>query len=135
MTEMRTYDFEQVAHFPAPPAAVFDAWMSSDGHTAMTGAEAEVDSSVGGEFTAWDGYIWGRTLELEPGRRILQSWRTSDFAAEDGDSRIEILLEPHDGGTLLQLRHSLVPADQLGYENGGWQDNYFQPMTEYFMHS
>ena len=35
-------------------------------------------------------------------------------------------------GSKLLLRHTGVPADQLGYENGGWQDNYFDPMKAYF---
>jgi hypothetical protein len=43
--------------------------MSSAGHSAMTSAEAHVDPSVGGTFDAWEG-ITGRTLTLEPGRRI-----------------------------------------------------------------
>jgi hypothetical protein len=25
-----------------------------------------------------------------------------------------------------------VPDDQLGYENGGWQQSYFDPMKAYF---
>src|ERR1035437_1777404 len=50
--------------------------MSSDGHSAMTGAPATIDPQLGGAFEEWDGYIAGRTLLLESGRRIVQSWRT-----------------------------------------------------------
>jgi activator of HSP90 ATPase len=131
MNEQPTYDFEQSDLIPARAQAIYDAWMSTDGHTAMTGATAEVDPSVGGTVSAWDGYIWGRTVALEPGTRIVQSWRTSDFAETDADSQIEVTLEPVEGGTTVRLRHSGVPADQLGYENGGWQDNYFDPMKAY----
>jgi activator of HSP90 ATPase len=130
--QRRTYDFEQSDLIPAGPVAVYDAWMSSAGHTAMTGAEAVVDPVVGGEFSAWDGYIRGRTLALDPGVRILQSWRTSEFDANEPDSQIEVLLESVAGGTSIRLRHTGVPVDQLGYENGGWQDNYFEPMKAYF---
>jgi uncharacterized protein YndB with AHSA1/START domain len=127
-----TYKFEQTAIIPATPIEVYDAWMSAAGHTAMTGAAATVDPYVGGEFTAWDGYIRGRNLALEPGRRILQSWRTSEFAETDADSSIEVTLEPVDGGTLLRLAHREVPSEQHGYEDGGWQSNYFEPMIAYF---
>jgi hypothetical protein len=37
----------------AKPAEVYKAWLSSEGHTAMTGSPAEVDGKVGGEFSAW----------------------------------------------------------------------------------
>ncbi len=30
------------------------------------------------------------------------------------------------------VRHSHVPDDQLGYEEGGWQKSYFDPMKAYF---
>jgi activator of HSP90 ATPase len=127
-----TYEFEQSDVLPAAPGEVYDAWMSSAGHTAMTGGEAIVDPHVGGEFTAWDGYISGRTLELEPGHRILQSWRSSEFGPENADSHIEVILEPVDGGTLIRLRHTDVPADHPGYEKNGWRDHYFEPMKAYF---
>jgi uncharacterized protein YndB with AHSA1/START domain len=127
-----TYEFELSAEIEATPEQIFDAWMSSEGHTAMTGAEAEVDPSVGGEYSAWDGYITGTTLELDRGRRIVQTWRTAEFGAEDPDSRIEVLLEPSGDGTLLTLRHSGVPDGQTSYEESGWRENYFEPMRDYF---
>ncbi len=129
---MSTYNFEVSHELPADPATIYNAWMSSEGHSAMTGAAASVDPTIGGAFTAWDGYIEGRTLELEPNRRIVQSWRTSEFSAKHGDSQIEVLLDATPAGTLVTIKHSGVPADQLGYEHGGWQDSYFAPMREYF---
>jgi activator of HSP90 ATPase len=126
------YDFELSTTLPASPEAVYEAWMSSEGHAAMTGAEARVDPLPGGEYEAWDGYIWGNTIALEPSRRIVQTWRTSEFEESDADSEVEVLLEAIDGGTRLTLRHRNVPDGQLGYEKGGWQDNYFEPMREYF---
>ncbi len=128
------YSFTVSDHLPAPPADVYDAWMSSDGHAAMTGGGAEIDPRQGGAFTAWDGYIQGTTLELEPGRRIVQTWRTADFAPDDPESRIEVLLEPEDGGTLFTLRHTDIPDGQSGYEEG-WRDNYVEPMRAYFTRS
>ena len=127
-----TYDFEVSDVLPATPGEIYDAWMSSDGHSAMTGATAQVDARVGGAFDAWDGYITGRTLALEPGRRIVQSWRTSEFSAVDVDSEIEVLLDPVAGGTRITIRHTQVPDGQTGYELGGWQESYFDPMREHF---
>lgn len=129
---MTTYEFVVSCALPAEPARIYRAWLSSDEHSAMTGADAEVDPVVGGAFTAWDGYITGRTLELDPDRHIAQSWRTTEFTAEQADSRIDVRLDATAAGTLVTLTHSGVPADQLGYEQGGWEDSYFEPMRAYF---
>ena len=129
---MTTYEFVVSCELPADPASIYRAWLSSEEHSAMTGADAVVDPVVGGEFTAWDGYITGRTLELEADRHIAQSWRTSEFTAQQADSRIDVRLDATAAGTLVTLTHSGVPADQLGYEQGGWEDSYFGPMREYF---
>jgi hypothetical protein len=81
---------------------------------------------------AWDGYITGRNLELVPGERIMQSWRTADFTDEHEDSIVTLTLTEVEGGTLLTLAHSDVPDEQTSYEPGGWQEHYFEPMKEYF---
>ncbi|HXQ52829.1 MAG TPA: SRPBCC domain-containing protein [Stellaceae bacterium] len=118
---------------PAAPRAIYDAWLDGQGHAAMTGGKAaQASPEPGAAFTAWDGYISGRNLELKPGRRIVQSWRTTRFTAADPDSRIEVLLEPVAGGTCVTLRHSEVPDGHTSYRDGGWQANYFAPMKRYF---
>ncbi len=127
-----TYDFEVSDEIPASPDTIYAAWMSSEGHSAMTGADAHVGPSVGDEFDAWDGYIHGKTLELEPSRRIVQSWRSTQFSEENEDSQIEVLLDGNDDVTLVTVRHSKVPTDHRGYEDGGWQQSYFTPMKAYF---
>ena len=126
------YDFEVSDVLPGTPDEIYRAWLSSDGHAAMTGASAEIDPTVGRAYEAWDGYITGRTLVLEPGRRIVQTWRTSEFAETDPDSEIDVRLEPVDGGTRITIRHRNVPDGQREYEHGGWQENYFDPMRMYF---
>ncbi len=87
--------------------------------------------SGGRAFDAWDGYISGRNLALEPGRRIVQAWRTTKFAAEDPDSRLEVVLEPVPEGTRLTLRHSAVPDGHDHYRDG-WVSHYIEPMQRYF---
>jgi len=117
---------------PASPARIYRAWLSSKAHTAMTGGEATVDPKVGGRHTAWDGYIEGVTLELEPNRRIVQSWRSTEFPAGAPDSRLEILLEKVEGGTTITLNHSEIPAGQGVQYESGWVESYFDPMRAYF---
>src|SRR5207249_11878794 len=55
---------------PASPQQIYDAWLDSEGHAQITGGQpANISAKEGTEFSAWNGYIRGRTLKLEPGRR------------------------------------------------------------------
>ena len=118
--------------FNATPEKVFKAWLSTEGHTAMTGSPAKVEPRVGGTFMAWDNYIAGKTLELKPYTRIVQAWRTTEFPEKSPDSRIEITMEAIEGGTKLTLRHSNIPEGQADSYESGWEESYFEPMREYF---
>jgi activator of HSP90 ATPase len=123
-----TYDFKLSCTLAATPQAVYNAWLDS----AMTGGAAKIASRVGGAYSAWDGYITGKTLELIPGKRVVQSWRTSEFAPRDPDSTITVELAPAKTGARLTLTHRGVPDGQTSYENGGWRDSYFAPMKAHF---
>ncbi len=124
-------EFTVSATIPSTPKEVYDAWLSSKGHTAMTGSAARVSAKVGGGFSAWDGYISGKNLKLIAGRRIVQTWRTTEFAEDDEDSLIEITLEPVAGGAKLTLHHTNIPEGRSNYREG-WKGCYFEPMKEYF---
>ncbi len=124
--------FEVSTVFTASAERLYRAWLSSDEHGAMTGGTAQIDPVIGGKFSAWDGYITGTTLKLEPNRRIVQSWRTAEFPVDAPDSRLEIVLEESAEGTRLTLKHSNIPAGQGSSYESGWVDNYFDPMKDYF---
>ena len=116
---------------PATPEEVYDTWMSSEGHSAMTGSPASISAEVGGDFEAWDGYIHGKNINLERGLLIVQYWRTSEFNDSEDDSLIEINLKPVGDQTELTLRHSNLPPHGMQYKDG-WVESYFEPMKEYF---
>jgi len=123
------------AVIPAQPEAIYAAWLSSKGHTEMTGSAAKATARAGSRFSAWDGYISGTTLEVKPHARILQSWRTTEFAADEPDSLLEIVLAKAKGGTRVTLNHSDIPAGHGPEYKKGWIDFYFKPMKEYFARS
>ena len=126
-----TIDFTVSAVIPASPEAIYDAWLDSDGHSKMTGSPAHATSNVGDPFDAWDGYISGKNLELEPSKRIVQSWRGSSYKDSDSDSQIEVNFESVEGGTKITLTHTNVPDDQASHELG-WTTHYFDPMRKHF---
>ena len=126
------YDYSLTAFIPASARDIYNAWLDSLAHSEMTGGQANISSEPGAAFSTWDGYISGRNLELVPGERIVQAWRTTKFDEDHEDSIVTITLEDRDDGALLTLSHSNVPDTHLGYEQGGWHTHYFEPMIAYF---
>lgn len=131
---MEQLNFKTGVILKATPQQVYNAWLDSHEHAVMTGGTAESGNRVGDSFSAWDGYISGKNLDLEEGKRIVQSWRTSDFKETDAESTIEIILEPSGHGCRLTLNHYDIPANQPDYEQG-WQEHYFDGMKAYFADS
>lgn len=125
------HSFTVSANFPVAPEVIYRAWLNPHTHAEMTGAEAEGTGEVGEMFRAWNGYILATTLELTPRSRIVQAWRTSEFAEGDPDSRVEVTVEPAEGGTRLTIVHSEITSGADNYRQG-WEDFYFRPMGEYF---
>ncbi len=124
-------EFTLVVTINSKAEKFYEAYLSSEGHTALTGSPARVDGTVDGDFTAWDGYIQGMFLELEKNKRIVQAWRTAEFPEEAEDSIVEILLEEDHGKTKLTLKHTNIPKGQMDNYKAGWEDFYFKPMREW----
>jgi activator of HSP90 ATPase len=124
-------EFTVEAYFKASPQQVYETWLDSEGHSEMTGGEAEITDDIGDPFNTWDGYIWGKNLELKTNEYIKQSWMTSDFAEGQDYSIVEIYLKENDGGCHLTLKHSQLTEEDQHYIKG-WEDHYFVPMKGYF---
>jgi hypothetical protein len=59
-----TRTIRQRVAIPAPPTNVYAALVNAKKHAAFTAAEASGAARVGARFTAWDGYISGKHLNL-----------------------------------------------------------------------
>jgi uncharacterized protein YndB with AHSA1/START domain len=129
---MLTESIQVSGVIPASPDRIYEAWLDSTEHSGMTGGRATVDPMVGGQFTAWGGTIRGTTIELEPGRRIVQLWRSEEFPPESPDSRLEVLLEPSESGTRVTFLHSDIPEGLSSQYEDGWRKYYLDPMSDYF---
>lgn len=117
---------------PVKADKLYKAWLNSKEHTLFTGAEAKASDKVNGKFTAWDGYIEGKNVELIPGKKIVQTWRTSEFADDAPDSKLEITFEEKAGKTTLNLAHSNLQKGDAKKYTDGWKQFYFTPMKQYF---
>ena len=121
----------QTVTFTAKPLDVYEALMDSRAHSAFTGSAARISPRVGGRFTAYDGYAEGRNLELIPGRKIVQSWRASDWP--DGHySTVTFALARAGTGAKLTFTQTEVPDDQVASVRQGWVEFYWEPLKALF---
>ena len=121
-----------VTTLPVAPTTLYFAWLNSEQHAAMTGGAAKIDPSVGSKYSAWNGYITGKLVVLDLGRRIVMSWRTTDFPRDAADSKVEIHFEALGPSTRVLILHTDIPEGQGEKYRKGWNDNYFAPMLTYF---
>lgn len=128
---MSTDSLKLTAVFPAAPERVYRAWTSATEHAAFTEAEATFEARVGGKHAAWDGYISGTVLELDPPKRVVLAWRTTEFPEDAADSRVELRFTPEGAGTKVEIAHDDIPAGQGARYEKGWQDFYFTPLRAY----
>jgi activator of HSP90 ATPase len=116
----------------ALPEEVYDAFLDPKKHSEFTGSKATGKAKAGAKFTSWDGYISGKTIELENGKRIVQEWVTTEWPEGYPPSRLELKFRETNGETELTMTHSDVPVDQKEELEQGWTDFYWDPLKVYF---
>ena len=116
----------------ASPAAVYGVLARSEDFAKMTGGRAaSIDGNAGGAVSLFGGDIRGRNIELVPGKRVVQAWRSQ--AWPDGVySIVRFELSPEGKGTKLVFDQAGHPDEATKMLEGGWQQMYWQPMSAMF---
>ncbi len=114
-------------NIPASPEAIYDVWLDpkSPGGPWFGAKRVILDPEVDGLFfhaVEHEGRTWahyGRFTVLERGARIEHTWMSE--ATRGVESVVTVTLTPKDGGTLVTLRHTGVPDDEMGRSHAdGW---------------
>jgi activator of HSP90 ATPase len=126
---MKTKTIRQSARFKASPHEIYEMLMDSRKHAKFTGEKARISRKIGGKLTAYGGYIEGINLNLMPDRKIVQSWRGSDWP-EGHYSRATFSLKKIRNGSHLTFTQSGVPDQYYHDISQGWRDYYWKPMNE-----
>ena len=121
----------QTVEFTVSPHEVYEALMSSKKHAEFTSSAARISRKVNGKYTAYDGYITGRNLELIPDQKIVQEWRAVDWQPEQ-TSQVTFELTAIPSGTRLDFTHTGLPEGSEAEFTQGWIDNYWTPMQKMF---
>ena len=113
----------------ASPAAVYGALTTSADFAKMTGGRAaDISREVGGAVSMFGGDIRARNVELVPGKRIVQAWRSQAWP-EGIYSIVKFELSPAGKGTKLSFDQAGHPADAQKMLEGGWSKMYWEPMS------
>jgi len=121
----------QTYTFTSDPHSVYELLMDEKKHGALTGSTAKISRKVGGKFSIYDGDLEGTNLELVPDRKIVQSWRSSDWE-KSIYSKATFLLEPVGDKTRLTFTQTGVPPEHYEDLKQGWIDYYWAPMKQMF---
>lgn len=124
-------DIQMKIDIRSAPRKIYDTLLDGKLFAAFTGGgDAEIDATEGGAFSCFGGRIVGRNIQLKPGQRIVQAWRTQNWP--DGQfSIVRFELAKTNSGTTLTMDHSGVPDGQLEHLTQGWTAMYWDPLTKY----
>ena len=113
----------------ASPEAVYGVLIGSEAFARMTGGRtADISSEVGGAVSMFGGDIRGVNVELVPGKRVVQAWRS--FRWPDGVySIVRFELSPQGDDTKLVFDQAGFPAEAREMLEDGWAKMYWQPMN------
>ncbi|HWN96072.1 MAG TPA: SRPBCC family protein [Methylomirabilota bacterium] len=129
---MTTTTIYQIITIPAPPSDVYETLMDSKRHSQFTGCAARISREVGGNFTAMES-LRGKNVELVPDQKIVQTWQCDDESwPRNHFSTLTIRLEPIEGGTLLELTQTDVPAPCFKGISEAWHKFYWHPLKKCF---
>jgi len=101
-------------------------------HSSFTGAEAKITDKENDTFTAWDGYIEGKNIVLERGKKIVWKWKANEEAWPEGHwSEVVFILSDNAEGAQLEMIHSFVPDALTESLSKGWHEYYWEPLRFY----
>ncbi|MHB0924816.1 MAG: SRPBCC domain-containing protein [Bellilinea sp.] len=124
--------FTFTVDLPVYPERVYRAWLDSYEHTLFTGSPAQIDGQLGQPFLTLNGQVKGIIKNLSPFDRIVQTWNTAGFPANDPGAEIELTLEPTCTGTQMTLIHRGIAAGSTRQVMQWWEEVYFRPLRKYF---
>ena len=127
---MKTKNIRQTVTIKASAHNIYELLMDSKKHSRLTGGEASISRKVGEKFTVYDGDMDGINLELIPDKKIIQTWRYSDWPAGHYSKVTFSLKELKEGKTRLTFTQTGVPEQFYEDISQGWKDYYWQPIKE-----
>jgi uncharacterized protein YndB with AHSA1/START domain len=110
---------------------IFDTLIDPKQLSAFAGGPpAEIDATAGGSFCCFSGHIIGRNIELVPGQRVVQAWRSAQWA-EGVYSIVRFELHDESGSTRIVFDQAGSPEEAGSHLETGWAKMHWQPLNAY----
>jgi len=94
------------------------------------GLTTEISRQAGGAFSLFGGVITGRHIELVPGERIVQAWRSEWAPGEYSIARF--VLKDQGSDTKIVFDHTGFPQGTAEHLATGWKTHYWDGLARYF---
>jgi activator of HSP90 ATPase len=118
--------------FKASARELYDLYMDAKRHAAFTGGgRVRISPKPGSPFSAFNGMLSGQTLVAEPGKLIVQRWRSKQFHKGDADSVLSIYFSKDGKRGRIDLVHVNVPKHDHAGVKRGWTKYYWKPLKKY----
>lgn len=121
---------KQSVKFHVSPDRIYQLLVDSRQHAALTGEKAKIGARVGEAFSTRGGWISGIQVDLSPGERVVQAWRTQDFPVGVFSMASFQLSATKDGGTQLVLTHRGVPKQMIPAIEKDWRESYWDKIKK-----
>jgi activator of HSP90 ATPase len=129
---MKTKDLHQQLVFKTDALDPYNCIMNARIHSSFTGDEAIIEDKEGTRFSAFGGYITGKNIVLERGKKIVQTWRANEEGwLTDYFSEVLFVFKDIEGGCELDFYHTAIPEKNADSIEKGWLEYYWEPLKIY----
>lgn len=121
----------QTVKFKAAPGVLYALYVNSKKHSAALGSKAVISSTIGGDCSAYDGSLTGKTLGVVRNRVFVQSWRADDWTEDQADSVLALYFEKDGKGGRVTMVHANIPDEHYPGIKTGWTTYYWSLWKKY----
>uniref|UniRef100_A0A2M4ANB2 Putative activator of 90 kDa heat shock protein atpase log 1 n=1 Tax=Anopheles triannulatus TaxID=58253 RepID=A0A2M4ANB2_9DIPT len=122
---------QTVEKFQCRANELYDALTREDMVTAFTRGYVKQELFKGGDFVYFGGNISGKYQELEPNKKIVQTWRYKQWPSGHY-STVTMELKEQEDHTELHLTQTMIPAAEYEMTRQNWQRYYWDSIRSAF---
>ena len=95
---------------------------------AWGGGPSKMSGEKDFEFSLWDGEIFGKNIEVEENKKLVQEWIEGKW---DKASTVSFVLTKEDELTKIDFTQTGYPEREHDDLSSGWKDFYLEPLKKY----